>query len=96
MKPIIFSGGTLSIVVASDKNDKIMPIQDAFWDVFGRATVEGTHNYFITALYFTDHKLISLFSIYLLKREKEKYLAALFVTRVHIIVMKKGLVPSIV
>ncbi|XP_022687165.1 protein PRRC1-A-like isoform X2 [Varroa jacobsoni] len=41
MKPIIFSGGTLSIVVASDKNDKIMPIQDAFWDVFGRATVEG-------------------------------------------------------
>ncbi|OQR74469.1 protein PRRC1-like [Tropilaelaps mercedesae] len=41
MKPIIFSGGTLSIVVASNKSDKIMPIQDAFWDVFGRATVEG-------------------------------------------------------
>jgi len=41
MKPIIFSGGDLSVVVASDKNSKVMPIQDAFWDVFGRATVEG-------------------------------------------------------
>ncbi|XP_003737471.3 protein PRRC1 [Galendromus occidentalis] len=41
MKPIIFSGGDLSITVASDKKDKVMPIQDAFWDVFGRATVEG-------------------------------------------------------
>lgn len=41
MKPIIFSGGDISVTVASDKNSKIMPIQDAFWDVFGRATVEG-------------------------------------------------------
>ena len=41
MRPIIFSGGDLSITVASDKKSKVMPIQDAFWDVFGRATVEG-------------------------------------------------------
>lgn len=41
MKPIIFSGGDLSVIVASDKKVKVMPVQDAFWDVFGRATVEG-------------------------------------------------------
>ncbi|XP_023241446.1 protein PRRC1-like [Centruroides sculpturatus] len=41
MKEIIYSGGDISIVVASDKEVKVSPIREAFQHVFGRATVEG-------------------------------------------------------
>lgn len=41
MKEIIYSGGNISIIVASDKEIKVSPIREAFQYVFGRATVEG-------------------------------------------------------
>ncbi|KAI1285838.1 Protein PRRC1 [Halotydeus destructor] len=41
MKEYIFSGGDVSILVASDKDNKVSPVRDAFIDVFGRATVRG-------------------------------------------------------
>ena len=41
MKEYLYTGGTVSIVVASDKECKVSPIREAFIDVFGRATVKG-------------------------------------------------------
>ena len=41
MKEYLYSGGDVSIVVASDKDVKVNPVRDAFIDVFGRATVKG-------------------------------------------------------
>lgn len=39
----LVSGGDANILVASDKEDKITPIREAFIDVFGRATVKGQY-----------------------------------------------------
>lgn len=33
------SGGDFEIIVASDKDDKVRPIREAFQTVFGKATV---------------------------------------------------------
>merc|ERR1719232_175257 len=41
MKEFIHSGGDIEVVVASDKEDKVLPIRDAFQQVFGKATVYG-------------------------------------------------------
>lgn len=41
MKDFIHSGGDVQIVVASDKEDKVAPIREAFQNVFGQATVVG-------------------------------------------------------
>jgi len=41
MKEYLFSGGDVSIVVASEKEVKVAPVRDAFIDVFRRATVKG-------------------------------------------------------
>jgi len=41
MKEFIHSGGDIEVVVASDKDDKIVPIREAFQTVFGKATVTG-------------------------------------------------------
>ena len=41
MKEYIHSGGDIEVVVASDKEDKVLPIRDAFQQVFGKATVYG-------------------------------------------------------
>ena len=41
MKEFIHSGGDVEVVVASDKEDKVAPIREAFQSVFGRATVYG-------------------------------------------------------
>ena len=35
------SGGEIEIVVTSTKESKVIPIREAFQDVFGRATVTG-------------------------------------------------------
>ena len=34
-------GGDVEVVVASDKDDKVLPIREAFQSVFGKATVYG-------------------------------------------------------
>jgi len=41
MKEFIKSGGDIEVVVASDKEGKIVPVRDAFQTVFGQATVYG-------------------------------------------------------
>ncbi|XP_077298263.1 protein PRRC1-like isoform X2 [Arctopsyche grandis] len=41
MKEYIYSGGDTEIVVASDKEDKVSAIREAFQSVFGKATVVG-------------------------------------------------------
>ncbi|XP_063238435.1 protein PRRC1-like isoform X2 [Bacillus rossius redtenbacheri] len=41
MKEFIYSGGDISVVVASDKEIKISPVREAFQAVFGKATVSG-------------------------------------------------------
>jgi len=41
MKDFIHSGGDVQIVVASDKEDKVAPLREAFQNVFGQATVVG-------------------------------------------------------
>jgi len=41
MKDFIHSGGDVQVVVASDKDDKVLPIREAFQNVFGQATVVG-------------------------------------------------------
>lgn len=41
MKEYINSGGDTEIIVASDKDDKVRPIREAFQNVFGKATVIG-------------------------------------------------------
>ncbi|XP_044735578.1 protein PRRC1-like [Chrysoperla carnea] len=41
MREFIYSGGDLEVVVASDREDVISPIREAFQLVFGRATVVG-------------------------------------------------------
>jgi len=41
MKDFIHSGGDIQIVVASDKDDKVLPIREAFQNVFGQATIVG-------------------------------------------------------
>ncbi|CAG2115249.1 unnamed protein product, partial [Medioppia subpectinata] len=41
MKPIIYSGGDINVMVTSDKESKISPIRESFQRVFGRATVSG-------------------------------------------------------
>uniref|UniRef100_A0A1Q3FD05 Non-canonical purine NTP phosphatase/PRRC1 domain-containing protein n=1 Tax=Culex tarsalis TaxID=7177 RepID=A0A1Q3FD05_CULTA len=41
MKEYINSGGDTEVIVASDKDDKVRPIREAFQTVFGKATVIG-------------------------------------------------------
>jgi len=41
MKDFIHSGGDVQIVVASDKDDKVLPIREAFQNIFGQATIVG-------------------------------------------------------
>jgi len=41
MKSVMHSGGEIEIVVTSTKESKVIPIREAFQDVFGRATVTG-------------------------------------------------------
>ncbi|XP_062547763.1 protein PRRC1-like [Armigeres subalbatus] len=41
MKEYINSGGDTEVIVASDKDDKVRPIREAFQSVFGKATVIG-------------------------------------------------------
>lgn len=41
MKEYIYSGGNTEVIVASDKDDKVRPIREAFQTVFGKATVIG-------------------------------------------------------
>lgn len=41
MKDFIHSGGDVKVVVASDKDDKVLPIREAFQNVFGQCTVVG-------------------------------------------------------
>jgi len=41
MKEFIHSGGDVEVVVSSDKEDKVVPIRNAFQKVFGHATVYG-------------------------------------------------------
>lgn len=41
MKEYIYSGGDTEVIVASDKDDKVRPIREAFQTVFGKATVIG-------------------------------------------------------
>uniref|UniRef100_U5EQY6 Putative proline-rich coiled-coil 1 n=1 Tax=Corethrella appendiculata TaxID=1370023 RepID=U5EQY6_9DIPT len=41
MKEYINSGGDTEVIVASDKDDKVRPIREAFQTVFGKATVTG-------------------------------------------------------
>jgi non-canonical (house-cleaning) NTP pyrophosphatase len=44
MKEYLYSGGDVNVVVASDKDSKVVPIREAFIDVFGRATVKGVES----------------------------------------------------
>jgi len=44
MKEFIHSGGDIELVVASDKENKVVPIREAFQGVFGHATVSGRHS----------------------------------------------------
>lgn len=41
MKEYINSGGDTEVIVASDKDDKVRPIREAFQTIFGKATVIG-------------------------------------------------------
>ncbi|XP_052896143.1 protein PRRC1-like [Anopheles moucheti] len=41
MKEYINSGGDTEVIVASDKDDKVRPIREAFQNVFGKATIIG-------------------------------------------------------
>ena len=41
MKEFIHSGGDVEVVVTSDKEDKVVPVREAFQTVFGQATVYG-------------------------------------------------------
>jgi len=41
MKEFIHSGGDVEVIVSSDKEDKVVPIRNAFQKVFGNATVYG-------------------------------------------------------
>jgi len=41
MKEFIHSGGSVEVIVASDKENKVIPVREAFQEVFGRATVYG-------------------------------------------------------
>jgi len=41
MKEFIHSGGDIEVIVSSDKEDKVVPIREAFQAVFGKATVTG-------------------------------------------------------
>ncbi|EDS26199.1 conserved hypothetical protein [Culex quinquefasciatus] len=41
MKEYINSGGDTEVIVASDKDDKVRPVREAFQTVFGKATVIG-------------------------------------------------------
>lgn len=41
MKEYINSGGDTEIIVASDKDDKVRPVREAFQTIFGKATVIG-------------------------------------------------------
>jgi len=41
MKEFIHSGGSVEVIVASDKDDKVTPVREAFQQVFGKATVYG-------------------------------------------------------
>ncbi|XP_041776169.1 protein PRRC1-like [Anopheles merus] len=41
MKEYINSGGDTEVIVASDKDDKVRPIREAFQTVFGKATIIG-------------------------------------------------------
>lgn len=36
---VLDSGGDTEVIVASDKDDKVRPIREAFQTVFGKATV---------------------------------------------------------
>jgi hypothetical protein len=40
MKEIIYSGGDIEVFVATDNDDKIKPVREAFQSVFGKATVK--------------------------------------------------------
>ncbi|KAF6019459.1 hypothetical protein EB796_022230 [Bugula neritina] len=41
MKDVLYSGGDISIVVASSRPTKVEPVKEAFQKTFGRATVVG-------------------------------------------------------
>merc|ERR1719516_221150 len=41
MKEFIHSGGDVEVVVTCDKEDKVVPVREAFQSVFGQATVYG-------------------------------------------------------
>uniref|UniRef100_A0A182SKP2 NTPase_I-T domain-containing protein n=1 Tax=Anopheles maculatus TaxID=74869 RepID=A0A182SKP2_9DIPT len=41
MKEYINSGGDTEVIVASDKDDKVRPVREAFQNVFGKATIIG-------------------------------------------------------
>ncbi|XP_053676186.1 protein PRRC1-like [Anopheles nili] len=41
MKEYINSGGDTEVIVASDKDDKVRPVREAFQTVFGKATIIG-------------------------------------------------------
>ncbi|KAH9520148.1 Protein PRRC1-A [Bulinus truncatus] len=49
MKELIFSGGDITITVASAKDSKVIPVREAFQKVFGRATVTGKESQATTA-----------------------------------------------
>ncbi|XP_058790997.1 protein PRRC1-like [Phymastichus coffea] len=42
MREFIYSGGDIEIIIASDKDAKIAPVREAFQNIFGNATVNGT------------------------------------------------------
>lgn len=42
MKEIIYSGGNIDMIVASEKDIKVVPVREAFQSAFGRATVRGS------------------------------------------------------
>lgn len=49
MKSVMHSGGDIEIVVTSTKESKVLPIREAFQNVFGRATVNGKASQATTA-----------------------------------------------
>ncbi|KAK0057896.1 protein PRRC1-A [Biomphalaria pfeifferi] len=49
MKELIYSGGDISIIVASSKDSKVIPVREAFQKVFGKATVTGKESQTNTA-----------------------------------------------
>lgn len=49
MRQIIFSGGDISITVVSTKENKLVPVREAFQKVFGKATISGKESQATTA-----------------------------------------------